>query len=452
MKKFFSAIIIMTALYSLAAIDVTAIPRREGEPAIRDDTDVLDLYPDREPKSAKDFYELGVTYLRRGSFQTASQQFQKALELDPKHVNSLLGLMASALPLGNTEAALEYSSKAVKTEPNSAKIRNDVGEIWMANAQSPEYMDKAEARFKEAVSLDPKFIPPRMNLGRVYISKRQLEDSIREYKDVIKIEPGNMAARRELSTVYLNAGDLDKAMDEVNEVIKALPDDPIARNALGEVYMRKGDIEEALAEFQKAVELGPDYAPGHKNIGVIYLLKGSMDKAIEQYQKALSVAPNYGDGHASLGEAYMFKGMTQEAAEEFEKAIARDSVRTLPLKTLISVYNNLAYIYAEDGQDLDKALLLAEKARQVAPNHPGIADTLGWVYYKKGNYEEAVTNLKVAAEGMPDNPIVRYHLGAAYYKQGTKDEAVGELKKALEINSEFKEAEDARRLLAELEK
>ena len=97
-------------------------------------------------------------------------------------------------------------------------------------------------------------------------------------------------------------------------------------------------------------------------------------------------------------------------------------------------------------------LILAQRANRLAPKHPDIADTLGWIYYKKGLYDEAVANLKAAAEGSPDNPIIRYHLGAAYYKHGAKDEAAAELKKALGENDKFEGVEEAKRMLAELER
>jgi Flp pilus assembly protein TadD len=174
----------------------------------------------------------------------------------------------------------------------------------------------------------------------------------------------------------------------------------------------------------------------------------SPDKAIEEYRKALSYRPNYGEAYSGLGDAYLTKGMTQEAVKEYKNA-----VRVLPVSALISVpaYNNLAYIYAEEEHDLDEALSLAQKAKRLLPNHPDVADTVGWISYKKGLYDEAVANLKAAVKGSPDNPIIRYHLGAAYYKQGARDEAAAELKKALEIDDKFEGVEDAKRLLAELE-
>jgi tetratricopeptide (TPR) repeat protein len=451
MSRFLSLLILVLITLGLSIPHVIAIPNREMGPTIEDSKDVLDLYPTKEPKSADDYYNLGLAYLRRGMFQMSSDNFQKALELDPKHVKSIIGLAASSFQIGDKEEALEYSDKAVKMEPNNAEVRNAIGEVFLANTNYPELMDKAEAKFKESISLDARLLMPRINLAQLYIAKKNFQEAIKQYNAAKGVDPKNIAIRRDLATLYLNTGSIDKAIGEAQEIIKLNPKDPMSHNGIGELYLREGDTEKALSEFQEAVRLDPKYAPGYKNIGVIHVTKGELDKAIQEYQRALSYSPNYGDANAALGDVYLAKNMIQEAKEEYEKAINQVSIRNVSVKSLISLYNNLAYIYAEEDGDLDKALLMAKKARQVVPDHPGIADTLGWVYYKKGDYDEAVSNLEVAVEGMPDNPIVRYHLGASYYKQGNKDKALTELKKALQNNGDFEGAEEAKGLLKELE-
>ena len=431
--------------------NINAIPIRDKQAATDNTGNVLDQYPGKEPASAQDYYKIGLTYLANRKPMEAGEQFRKALGLDPKHVPSMIGLASSSLQLGDMDSAVEFSKKAINAQPNSAEVRNAVGEIWMAGVNFPKYQNEAEARFKEAISLDSKFILAHVNLARLYVSRNKVDDAVKEYKTAIGIQPKNPALRQELTLVYLNTGSLDAAIEEAKKVIELAPQNPMYHNGLGEVYLRKGQIDQAMGEFQQAIKLEPKYAPGYKNIGSIYLMKGQPDKAIEEFNKALTQSPDYGSAHAAMGNAYLVKGMTQKAAEEYKKAISENSIRTISILELISVYNNLAYIYSEEeGQNLDSALSYAQKAKQAAPKSPDIADTLGWVHYKKGNYDEALTNLKNAAEGSPNNPIIRYHLGLAYYKKKLKDEAVTELKKSLSISDKYKGADDAKRVLAEL--
>jgi len=76
-----------------------------------------------------------------------------------------------------------------------------------------------------------------------------------------------------------------------------------------------------------------------------------------------------------------------------------------------------------------------------------MADTLGWVYYRKNVYTRAIVYLKEAAEKLPNQPMVRYHLGMAYHKNGNADLARKELTKALELDPKFKGNEEARAIL-----
>jgi len=76
-------------------------------------------------------------------------------------------------------------------------------------------------------------------------------------------------------------------------------------------------------------------------------------------------------------------------------------------------------------------------------------DTMGWIYYKKGLYDSAISEFKDSLGKIPDNADVHYHLGLAYYKKGDMDRGRAQLEKALSLNSNFKGANEARRILSE---
>jgi len=446
------ALAMIVLLFSgIATTCVRAIPTRDKQAIIEDlnayGLDVMDLYPSGEPTTANDYYKLGIAYLFRNIPRVAAEQFRKSLELDAEHVDSLIGLAASVVQLEGAAAAVEYAEKALKIAPDDARVSNALGALKLASAISLEDLNQAEASFLKAISIDPSLVAPHMNLARLYMSMRKPEAAIKEYEAAIALQPENLSAHAGLASAYLILGSLDMATGEVEKIVELSPDSVIAHNTLGELYARTGQHDKALERFQKAVEIEPTYAAGYRNMGRLYVLMGIQDKAIEEFKKALSYRPNYGEAHSGLGDAYITKGMTQEAIESYKEAI-----KILPMSALVSIpaYNNLAYIYAEQEQDLDKALSLVQKAQQLAPEHPDIADTIGWIYYKKELYDEALPNLQVAAKGSPDNPIIRYHLGAAYYHLGAKDEALAELETAFKMSDKFEGSEDARRLLTEL--
>jgi tetratricopeptide (TPR) repeat protein len=112
--------------------------------------------------------------------------------------------------------------------------------------------------------------------------------------------------------------------------------------------------------------------------------------------------------------------------------------------------NNLAWIYATRGGNLDVALRLAQTAKSQLPDRHEVNDTLGWVYYKKGLSEMALPALRQAVDQDPRNAVYHYHLGMVYAALGQTARARSALERALAINGEFDGAADARRTLETL--
>ena len=134
------------------------------------------------------------------------------------------------------------------------------------------------------------------------------------------------------------------------------------------------------------------------------------------------------------------------SAENYRKALAID--QNSPIAA-----NNLAWIYAEYGKgNLDEAIRYAQGTVQRFPNVPGFADTLGWVYYKKGLYGPAVEQLQKAVAKDGNNPVYRYHLGMALAGSGDKVGARRELEQALRLGEgkNFTQAEEVQKALATL--
>lgn len=140
------------------------------------------------------------------------------------------------------------------------------------------------------------------------------------------------------------------------------------------------------------------------------------------------------DRHLSreeLASWYFTLGIICQRIREMHKAqqAYESALRLVPDNP--HLMNALAYFYAEQGIELQKALKLARRAVALAPRSAEILDTLGWVEYKLGRYQSAARTLLQAVRMMPDDATLRYHLGAAYAKIGQIDRARIELRKAL---------------------
>ena len=174
-------------------------------------------------------------------------------------------------------------------------------------------------------------------------------------------------------------------------------------------YMRQKMTDKAKISYQTVIDKEPNSLAAYMALGLIYENEKNYAKAQGYYEKALKINPNF-----------------------------------------VPAANNLAYIYAEHGGNIDVALNLAQKAREQAPDDAHVSDTLGWIYYKKNVYGTAITYLKEAVEKSPNHPVTHYHLGMAYYKNGNKEMAKKELSEALRLNPNFEGAEEAKKTLGAL--
>jgi Flp pilus assembly protein TadD len=114
------------------------------------------------------------------------------------------------------------------------------------------------------------------------------------------------------------------------------------------------------------------------------------------------------------GVVYQTKGDIPRAQVAYERALAVEP-------RLATAANNLAYLYSEHGGDKEKALQLAQMAKEGEPENPNVSDTLGWILYKRGVYQRALSLFQESATKLPDDPEIQYHLGLAHSKLGNKE-------------------------------
>jgi Flp pilus assembly protein TadD len=144
-----------------------------------------------------------------------------------------------------------------------------------------------------------------------------------------------------------------------------------------------------------------------------------------------------------VGIILQTQGDIKGARERFERAIEIDPEAAVAA-------NNLAWIYAEAGENLDQALQLAQTAQRHMPDAASVNDTLGFVYVKKDLAALAIPPLKASTEKEPGNPRYQYHLGLAYASAGDAVSARRSLTRSISLKPDFEGAQHARTLLASL--
>jgi tetratricopeptide (TPR) repeat protein len=136
-------------------------------------------------------------------------------------------------------------------------------------------------------------------------------------------------------------------------------------------------------------------------------------------------------------------GMRHEAYPYYKAVLAVDPGNGVAL-------NNLAYLLAEEGRDLDSALTFIQKAKQQYPDNDDIADTMGWIYLKRTMNDDALTVFKDLVKRDPAKALFRYHLGAAQYQKRDFQAAKQSLQMALSLKPAKGDEAKIRELLAKI--
>ena len=208
------------------------------------------------------------------------------------------------------------------------------------------------------------------------------------------------------------------------------------------MWLQEKQYDGARSEFERAIQLSPNLVQAYLQLGRLYQQRGEVDVAIERYEKAAALQPRFAPLRTLIGNLYLQKGNLREARKCYEQALAVEP-------NFAVAAGNLAWVYAQQGINLDVALSLAQKAKQLMPDLDSISDTLAWVYFKRGDYAVAIPLLQECVGKAPEEANFRYHLGMTLLASGERSKARQQLEAALRLRLPAEEAEQARLALSQ---
>jgi tetratricopeptide (TPR) repeat protein len=272
--------------------------------------------------------------------------------------------------------------------------------------------DLALVYLQLALYLQPTHPMALLSLADLYESVKKPQMAIKIYERVPASSPLKRNAQIQLAT------DLDSVerSDESIKILKGvISDDPKDLEAI----MALGNIERGRKKF---ADCGLTYSRG------IEALPAGNDKANSVW--------------------YYYRGICEERSKQWPKAEA-DMRKALDLQSdQPHVLNYLGYSWVDQGVNLDEGMKMIKRAVEQRPDDGYIVDSLGWAYFRIGNFDEAVKNLERAIDLKPEDPTINDHLGDAYWRVGRTLEAKFQWSHARDLKPE---PEDLPKIEAKIE-
>jgi tetratricopeptide (TPR) repeat protein len=393
------------------------------------------------PRSAQVQYMLGQVREARGELEDARKAYNEALDIEPFGVDSVMALASLHRRRGELDTAISFAERGVRNQPDSIATRLTL--IRSLLARSEDY-PRAEKEAKALLERYPAQASAHAIWGTINVLARNPGAARQSYEKALSLDPDNMDA-------YTGLMALDRGTPRLAALTRRL-DERIARgNTDSNLLLLAAKTAILAADFKHAEDLLRRAISGDEGqldayvlLGELYILQRRVPDAIQEFLKMAALDSKSVPTATMLGLLYQRQNNPAESRKWYEKAVQVNP------RVAAAAANNLACMYVDANSNLDQALQYAQYAVSANPQQPEFNDTLGWVYYKKQMYEQALKPLNDAAADVPNHPIVQYHLGLTYAAIGEDAKARKALELALKVAPKFDGANEAKRVLATL--
>jgi tetratricopeptide (TPR) repeat protein len=381
------------------------------------------------------FY-LGFLRAKEGRMDVAKEEWLQAVRYDPQHPQAHLALALLHLANGAPLEAEREARAVLRREVASLPAAIVLGDALVLRKNWP----KAEEVYSAIIRRFPDQPVGYVKLATLRKLQGQPTASAQLFSQALAHAPKDLGILQEYLGALFASAQPHKAESLLREYFAKSSRDPNLWRIAGRLYASQQKMSQAEKAFLKAVELAPDLALVHYELGQWYVLRDQLPAAESAFQTALTKEETNPDIHTAMGLVLAARGQVTESNNHYRRALQ------LNAKDLVAA-NNLATSLT-DQQELSDALGFARQALNLAPSSPMIKDTVGWVYYKQGQFDKAYPFLAEASLALPQDARVRYHYAIALSRSGKKEAAFSELKAALALPGGFPEADRAAEMLA----
>jgi tetratricopeptide (TPR) repeat protein len=437
--------------------------------------DVLKDLAKARPGEPAAYLNLAYFYLKQlRKPELAVKYAEQAVEVDPKNLTGYQTLFEVYMALKQkkeAETTLLKAQKLDSKDPNFWLNLVDLQIQLYSNNQEnfpPQRVAEVEPLLKKAADYAVNDGTIYAKIADDYVLIDQVASAIPFYLQTLELNKENAEVRYKLAQSFLKTGQRDQAIRSLEELLKTNPLKFEIYEFLARLYEEAGNKTRALANYEQALLLSPNQPENYLHIAGVEIELKQYDRAISTLEEArrrfpipqityslaiaLSTAKRFSEAlpifEAALQDAksneeelldgsfYFNYGATAEQAGLVEKAatLLKKSIELDPSKAA-QAYNYLGYMWVDRNINLDEAGSMIKKALEIEPENGAYLDSLGWFYFKKGDFSRAITELLHAADLIePPDPVVYEHIGDTYRSLGDGPQALTFWQRALSLD------------------
>lgn len=376
--------------------------------------------------SASTWFTYALLLRMNNQLNEALSATETALEIEPVYTSAMITKGKILNQLGHQKQALKWIKKSLKQLPDNNRLRVVYARMLIEDGQ----YKNAQEQFSILVENSPNNGDLILSLAILSLENKLYDQSEKYLKQLIHINQRTNDAWFFLGELYQSRNLPDQALEAFKNVktgSKLLN----ARARIAKLLVDQNRLEEARQSLRDDRDLYPDFAVQ------LYLTESSLLSDIERYEESLRVLSEALQKHPDNSAILYSRAMLGEKLDQLD--LLESDLKTILKKdpNNAMALNALGYTLADRTQRLDEAFKFISRAIELSPNDPAIMDSMGWLQYRMGNYEKALSYLQSALILSQDDEIAA-HLGEVLWVSGDKTGARKVWKEALKLNTESK--------------
>ena len=379
----------------------------------------------KSPEDAAAMSLLADAYARSGAPELARDFYGLAVEASGNAPAESLRYAQILLSDDRTGAAEDILIASLRNAPNNLDLLNALGELYLRT----EDWGRAEQVIDAFRRLDSDAARAAGNQLEANMINRRSgpEELVGFLENLAEAEGAEMSAKLALIRAKLSTGDVAAALDSARAFREADPDDENATAVLAATLTAAGELDEAKALYQELLGTQKQRPAIWVALSRVQLRMADREGARATIEEGLSHLPDNPQLQWAMSSFLEADGDIDGAIAVYEEMYARNS-------SALIVANNLASLlstHRDDAESLERAWIIARRFSEL--EIPAVQDTYGWILFRRGEVEEAITYLEPAAAALTADPVVQYHLGKAYLSAERRQEALSQMQLAIDL-------------------